>query len=73
ALRAAFGRVTGRFLSVMYVSTLPPKIVHFLASAKKSYFLGSLRRQPRPSLCSGRPVEKTLFLAEKTITYFNEV
>ncbi|WP_301074271.1 hypothetical protein, partial [uncultured Desulfovibrio sp.] len=38
ALRAAFGRVTGRFLSVMYLSTLPPKIVHFLASAKKILF-----------------------------------
>ncbi|WP_301070941.1 hypothetical protein, partial [uncultured Desulfovibrio sp.] len=37
-LRAAFGRVTGRFLSVMYLSTLPPKIVHFLASAKKILF-----------------------------------
>ncbi|WP_300924216.1 hypothetical protein, partial [uncultured Desulfovibrio sp.] len=42
------GGVTVRFLSVMYLSTLPPKIAHFLASAKKSYFLGFLRRQPPP-------------------------
>ncbi|WP_300924274.1 hypothetical protein, partial [uncultured Desulfovibrio sp.] len=65
--------VTGRFLSVMYVSTLPPKIAHFLASAKKSYFLGSLRRQPRPKRSQGRPAEKHLSLVEKTITEFNEV
>ncbi|WP_308621662.1 hypothetical protein, partial [uncultured Desulfovibrio sp.] len=47
-LRAAFGRVTVQFLSVMYMSTLPPKIAHFLAGVKNSYFLGFLRRQPPP-------------------------
>ncbi|MDO5483760.1 MAG: hypothetical protein Q4F27_02515, partial [Desulfovibrionaceae bacterium] len=37
------------FLSVMYLSTLPPKIAHFLPSTKNSYFLVFLRHQPPPS------------------------
>ncbi|WP_308621428.1 hypothetical protein, partial [uncultured Desulfovibrio sp.] len=37
------GCVTVRFWSVMYLSTLPPQIAHFLAGAKNSYFLGFLR------------------------------
>ncbi|MBQ4568435.1 MAG: hypothetical protein IJA79_10030, partial [Desulfovibrio sp.] len=43
------GCVIVRFWSVMYLSTLPPKIAHFLASTKRSYFLGFLRHEPPPS------------------------
>ncbi|MGE9986109.1 hypothetical protein [Desulfovibrio sp. SGI.169] len=51
------GRVTVRFLSVMYMNTLPPKNRHFPVSAKN--YCGD---SPRPSPRFGRRAEESPFL-----------
>ena len=69
-VRLRAGRVTVRFLSVMRMSALPPKIAHLLVSAKIPAFLDCCGDSPALRPLRAARGRFSLYPPTKPITYF---